>query len=125
MKLARILSLGAALLLMALPVAVAQAPAGHTVVLTWQETDTTSGITFNAYRANGACGTTGQTFASVKTGITADTYSDAGTNGAGVPAGVYCYQVTAVANSAESAPSNPAGATIAPLAPSGFTVKVQ
>lgn len=73
-----------AILCLAVPV---RAQAAHFVTLTFVDADT--GVTFNMYRAPGACPAT-------------------------VSPGTYCYAATAVAGSNESAGSNLAGASIKP-----------
>jgi fibronectin type 3 domain-containing protein len=96
------------------------AQAQHSVSLTW--TDTTSGVTYNMYRATGACAS-GLVFSKLNsTAITATAYTDASSLTAGT---TYCYQVTAVNSSGvESIPSNEAPAVIPnpPPAPTGLTV---
>jgi len=64
-------------------------------------------LTYNVYRATSCAGTFTKINAAA---VSATTYLD------NQPApGSYCYQVTAVLNSAESAPSNDATATILPI----------
>ena len=87
--------------------------AGHSATLSWAApSDATSGTTYNLYRLAGSCPaapTTGFTLLSA--GITATTYTDST-----VTVGSWCYYVTQVQNSTNSAPSNLAGGTAAPLA---------
>jgi len=75
----------------------------HTVTLSWTAS-TTSGATYNVYRQQACSGN----FAQIASAVSATAYIDgAVTNGE-----TYCYEVTAVASSIESAASNPAPATI-------------
>ena len=96
------------------------AQTGKNVGLTWADDLNPSSTTYNAYRAPGSCsGTPG--FAKINVSpIALKTYTDPS-----VPVGVYCYRVTAVYETAESAPSNSAGALIPPESVTGLTVIVQ
>ena len=109
-------------LLLALAPAALSAQTTKNVVLNWTANadGSDTGGTYNAYRAVGACGTSGQKFIAIKTGITALTYTDAS-----ITPGIYCYYVTAVVNTSESSASNTAGITAPPSAPTGFTVVIQ
>ena len=93
----------------------AQATLQHTVILTWNAS-TTSGVTYNVYRAT----VSGGPYTKVNTAsVTTTTYTDA----AGTPGTKYFYVVTAVdANGFESAFSNEASATFLalPAAPTGL-----
>lgn len=82
----------------------------HTVILNWQEDAV--GVTFNMYRAPGAC-SANSIFAQINTTpITTTTYTDT------VSVGIYCYVATAVdASGNESPQSNQAGAIVRPAAP--------
>lgn len=98
--------------------------AQHTVVLTWTApTGTPAAVSYNVYRATGACAS-GLTFAKLNTtAITTTTFTDS--SAALTPNATFCYQATAVgANGVESLPSNQAAATIPgpPGAPTGLTV---
>jgi hypothetical protein len=102
----------------------APAFAQHTVALSWTApTGTPAAVSYNMYRATGACAS-GLTFAKINTAaITGTTYTDS--SSALTPNGIFCYQVTAVsASGVESVPSNQAQATIPgpPSAPTGLTV---
>ena len=98
-----------ALLLIALP---ASAQGTHSVVLTW--TASVDGGAVTVYRAPGACSAS-SVFASVTTGVTANTYTDSA-----ISVGTYCYQITTVVNGTESLPSNQATARILPSAPTAL-----
>lgn len=94
------------------------AQSNHSATLTWSDTTNPAGTTYNVYRATGACAA-GLTFTDIAPGVAVKTYVDST-----VTPGVYCYQVTAVLNGVESAPSNQAGAPVPPNAPS-LTVVVK
>lgn len=104
-------------LLLAVMVA-AQTPQ-HSVTLNWTDTANPSGTTYTVYRAVGLCSGT-PTFSKLATAVTVKTYQDST-----VQPGNYCYQVTATANSVESAPSNTALAPVPSFAPSQLTITVQ
>ena len=108
----RILRLSLLLLLCAFPLL---AFGQHSVQLTWTDAVNTPppATTYSAYRGSGAC-STNPAMTSIKTDITALTYTDAG-----LEVGKYCYYVTAVdaASLLESAPSNTADAKILPHPP--------
>jgi hypothetical protein len=104
--------------------AVLPAFAQHTVVLSWTApTGTPAAVSYNMYRATGACAS-GLTFTKINTApITVTTFTDSST--ALTPNATFCYQATAVSSTGvESVPSNQAGATIPgpPSAPTGLTV---
>ena len=106
------------LLLLAFAVAFAQTQQ-HSVTLTWQDTANPSGTTYTVYRATGLCSGT-PTFSKLATAVSAKTYLDTT-----VQPGNYCYQVTATANSVESAPSNSSLAPVPSFAPQQLVVSVQ
>lgn len=92
------------------------------VTLTWDHPD--SNVTFNVYRAVGACTGT-PAFTKINTVVvTAKTYDDLG------PAeGTYCYTVRAVRDTLESGNSNTVAAAVGPPpvvpgAPTGLSVTV-
>ena len=99
--------------------AAAFAQGGHSVTLSWIDTQNPSGTTYNAWRAAGACPamppTTTAGFTQLNAAaIAAKTYIDSA-----VSAGnTYCYVVTAVSVNGQSAPSNAVGGTI----PAAFPV---
>jgi hypothetical protein len=102
--------------------AIAFGQTSPSVALNWTNAPSNpAGTLTNAYRASGACGTTGQTFTKLNTtGITGTTYADSG-----VARGqTYCYRVTATNGAQESAPSTTADAAIPLAAPSGVTITV-
>lgn len=107
------------LILFAASAALAQAPQQHSVTLNWQDTANPTGTTYSVYRATGLCSGT-PTFNKVATGVATKSYQDTT-----VQPGNYCYQVTATANSVESAPSNTALAPVPSFAPAQLTVTVQ
>lgn len=85
----------------------------HSAVLTWgAASDATVGSTYNVYRAAAVCpasGIAGVTF--IKEGNTsALTFTDSTV----VVGSSYCYYVTQMVGTAESAPSNTAGGTVRP-----------
>ena len=105
--------------------ALAQTPK-HSATLNWSaspDAGTFAGLSYNVYRADGACPSSGALTSPVKIGNTAAlTYADTA-----VTAGAtYCYTVRAVTTAGvESADSAYSGGTV-PLAPaSGLTVTVQ
>jgi hypothetical protein len=98
--------------------------AQHTVVLSWTApTGTPAAVSYNMYRATGACAS-GLTFSKINTApITTTTFTDS--SAALTPNATFCYQATAVSSTGvESVPSNQAGATIPgpPSAPTALTV---
>ena len=108
------------LLLCAASVFAQSAP--HDVVLTWTESDTASGITYNVYRgtSTGSC-TTLPAMTKINTAtVTVMTYTDTSV----VLGGSYCYAVTAVYNGLESAMSVGAGATINKAAPPTINITI-
>lgn len=92
---------------------VAQAATGHSATLTWAApSDATTGTTYSVYRMSGACPSApGTAFSLLAAGITTTSYTDST-----VTVGTWCYYVEQVQNSTNSAPSNLAGGTAAPLA---------
>jgi fibronectin type 3 domain-containing protein len=86
----------------------------HSVTLTWTApSDAISSSTYNEYRLTGACPSTATGFTQLATANTTTTYVDTA-----VTAGTeYCYYVTQVQSSDESAPSNTVSATVRPFAP--------
>jgi len=107
-----------ALILLALPL-FSQAPAQHSVTLTWADTANPAGTTYSVYRATGVC-SGAPTFSKLLTGVAAKTYIDAT-----VTPGNYCYQVTAVFTGIESAPSNTALAPVPSWPPAQLSVTIQ
>lgn len=91
--------------------------APHSVVLTW--TASVDGGAVTVYRATGACSVS-SVFASITTGIAANTYTD-GTVGIGA----FCYQVTTIVNGRESAPSNQITAVVLPSPPTSLNGQPQ
>lgn len=106
----------------------------HFVVLTWSDTDT--GVTFNVYKAAGACPAaapsgfpaTPSPFTKIASAIAPLTFTDSSSN---LTAGtVWCYTTTSfiaatsTAAAQESAASNLAPATIPLLAPTVTTIIV-
>jgi hypothetical protein len=87
----------------------------HSDVLTWTAS-TTTGVTYNVYRAPGTCSTS-SIFASLATGVSPVTYTDASPL-----VGVQCYYVTAAVNGVESVPSNKISVTslVLPQPPTGL-----
>lgn len=90
---------------------------GHSVLLTWVDTQNPTGTTYNMYRASGLC-LGSPAFSKIATGITALTYTDSP-----VPVGNFCYQATASQNGMESAPSNSASAAVLPFPPQTLNAK--
>lgn len=86
----------------------------HQVVLNW--TASTDGGVVTVYRAPGTCSTS-SVFASITTGVAANTYTDST-----VTVGSFCYQVTTVVNGSESKPSNQVTAVILPASPTSLVV---
>jgi hypothetical protein len=98
-------------------VVVVQSGGGHNVVVTWAASPDAAanpGITYNGYRAVSACPPpSGVSFTKIdSTAAGALTFTDT----AVTVATTYCYEITAVLNGLESAPSPQAQAVI-PLAP--------
>ena len=89
----------------------------RTVVLTWDHTDPVPIVTFNVYRATGACPTVAVPIPTKLNAVpvVAKTYTDSN-----VAYGVYCYQVRAFAGGLESVPSNDAQGDAAPGAPTNL-----
>lgn len=107
------------LALLCLPLAAQTPTEQHSVTLNWEDALNPAGTTYSIYRAPGLCSGT-PTFAKLATGVNVKTYVDAT-----VTPGNYCYQVTAVYASIESAPSNSALAPVPSWAPSRLTVTVK
>lgn len=87
---------------------------GHNAVLSWSApSDSTTGTVYNVYRANAVCPVSGVgtlTFTQINTTpVTALTYTD---NTIGI--GNWCYYVTQVTSSVESAPGNTGGGVAKP-----------
>lgn len=95
--------------------------ASHAVTLSWQDTlnPTGAGTTYSVYRSTGLCSGT-PTFSKVASAVTTMTYEDTT-----VTPGNYCYEVTAVLNGMESAPSNTAAAAVPSFAPTQLQVVVR
>ena len=102
----------------------------HTATLSWTDPNNPAGMTYNVYRASGACAAT-TTFPTTPINtapITALTYTDSG-----MAPGTYCYVITAVAVTTvaggtvnlESLPSVASTDSIVPFAPVGVTIKVK
>ncbi len=94
----------------------------HDVVLTWTESDTASGITYNVYRgtSTGSC-TTLPAMTKINTStVSVLTYTDTSV----VLGGSYCYAVTAVYNGLESGMSVGAGASITKAAPPTINITI-
>lgn len=105
------------LLLILLPAALAAQT--RNVALAW--TDSQAAVTFNVYRAAGACPAAPAQFAKINAApVTAKTYTDPD-----IAPGTYCYHVTANASGLESDPSNNAEAQARPFSPGGLTVVVE
>lgn len=95
------------------------AQASHNATLTWTDTSNPTGTTYNVYRATGLCSGT-PTFSKLATAVTVKTYQDTT-----VQPGGYCFMVTAVYNSVESAASNSASAAVPAFSPTGLTLTTQ
>lgn len=92
----------------------------HTATLSWVDTQNpTTATTYTVYRATGLCSGT-PAFSKLASSVTGTTYADAT-----VIAGNYCYQVTAVVNGVESAPSNQALAPVPAFPPQQLSVTVK
>jgi hypothetical protein len=119
--------LGVVVLVILAATSIAQAQTVHTVTLTWTDTKnpnpgTASGTTYDIYRATAACSSS-PTFPTtpLASSVAALTYLD---NTVSVGS-TYCYEVTAVYSGVQSLPSNTAGGTVLPFAPSLTTVVIQ
>lgn len=98
--------------------------AQHSVALSWtQPAGTPAAVSWNIYRATGACAT-GLVMAKINTApLTTTSFTDS--SAALTPNGAFCYQATSVsASGIESAPSNEVTATIPgpPAAPTGLVI---
>jgi hypothetical protein len=82
------------------------APAYH-VVLTWVDTRNPAGTTYSVYRVSGKCSEGHSPSIRIASAIQLKTYTDLA-----VAPGYYCYDVTAVFNRLESAPSATAQAHV-------------
>lgn len=87
---------------------------GHSAVLTWTApSDAVAGSTYNVYRANAVCpttGITGPTWTKITPiSISALTYTDST-----ITAGSWCYYVTQVQGGVEGNPSTTAGGQAKP-----------
>lgn len=91
---------------------------GATLTLTWTDLLNPPSTTYNVKEAQGLCTGT-PTFATIASGVAVKTFVK--TN-PGI--GAKCYIVTAVFSGIESAPSNQAGATIAPAEPTTLNVVI-
>lgn len=91
----------------------------HSVTLNWVDTSNPSGTTYSVYRSVGLCSGT-PSFSKLASAVTAKTYIDST-----VTPGNYCYEVTAVFQSVESAPSNTALAPVPTFPPANLSVTVQ
>jgi hypothetical protein len=90
----------------------------HKVTLNWVDVTNPNGTTYEVFRATGPCGGT-PAFQQLASGVTVLSYVDSS-----VVSGTYCYEVLAVYNAKESAPSNQAAASIPPDAPASLTTSV-
>ena len=84
----------------------------HSVALTWTASASAAAnpsLTYNVYRSPGCSGTFTRLNSS---SVTATSFTDAS-----LASGTYCYQVTAVLNGTESAPSSQAAAVVPAPAP--------
>lgn len=91
----------------------------HSVTLNWVDTSNPSGTTYSVYRSVGLCSGT-PSFSKLASAVTVKTYVDST-----VTPGNYCYEVTAVLQSVESAPSNTALAPVPTFPPANLSVTVQ
>lgn len=91
----------------------------HSVTLNWSDTLNPTGTVYSVYRATGLCSGT-PAFSKIASALAAKTYQDST-----VIPGNYCYQVTATANTVESAPSNTALAPVPSFAPQQLVITVQ
>jgi|SRR6185437_76950 len=107
-KLLLLLSLFVAFMCVAAVAADAQTTT-HSVTLSWVDNSNPTGTTYNVYRASGLCSGS-SVFSKLASAVAAFTYVDST-----VTVGSYCYQVTAVSNSVEGAPSNQVNPTIGPF----------
>ncbi len=92
----------------------------HSVALTWTASASAAAnpsLTYNVYRSPGCSGTFTRLNSSA---VTATSFTDAG-----VAPGTYCYQVTAVLNGSESAPTNQAAAVVPAPAPPRQTARLR
>ncbi len=96
----------------------AQAPTPK-VDITWQDAANPPGTTYAVERGTGKCSDT-PAMTRIASGVTAKTYTDSTVT----IGGDYCYQVRAVYNSKESAPSNQALADIPAASPTGLKTTV-
>jgi hypothetical protein len=98
--------------------------AQHSVTLSWaasSDASSTNPVTYNVLRANGVCGTSGQTFTllSAGAGLSATTFKDTTVLGGQT----YAYEVEAVGqNGAVSGPSNCAVGAVPPFPPGTLAV---
>ncbi|MFH1110970.1 MAG: hypothetical protein V1790_17495 [Planctomycetota bacterium] len=85
------------------------------VILNWDHP--APGVTFNVYRASGACPTPAVPIPTKinASAVAAKTYTDGG-----VAYGIYCYQVRAFAGGLESIPSNDAQGDAGPTPPTNL-----
>jgi hypothetical protein len=95
--------------------------ASHQAVLNWTaSSDAVPSSTYSIFRASGACpAAPGTGFTLLASGVTGTTFTDTT-----ITVGTWCYYVEQVQNGTNSAPSDLAGGTAAPLAPILQTVTV-
>jgi hypothetical protein len=96
------------LIMLALVIPLA-AQASHSVTLTWVDTQNPTGTTYNVKRATGTCTGT-PSFSTISSAVAVKTYTDST-----VTVGNYCYIVTAVFSSIESAPSYSVNPVVGPF----------
>lgn len=101
-------------------VALAQTP--RNVTLTWTDSTNPAGTGYNVYRAVGSCAGSPALVKVTATPLTAKTYTDSAISGGNT----YCYAVTAVNATLESAKSQTAAAVVIPdlAPPTGLTTTV-
>jgi hypothetical protein len=85
------------------------AQTSHTVTLTWVDSSNPAGTTYNVKRATGTCSGT-PAFSTIASAVAVKTFTDST-----VTIGNYCYIVTAVFSSIESAPSNSVNPVVGPF----------
>ena len=99
----------------------AGAQSSHSVSLSWgasPDAGANPSLTYNVYRAASGCTGT-PTFSKLNTAsVSGTSFSDLSVS----VGNTYCYEVTAVLNGLESAPSNSAPAVILPAAPQTLVV---
>lgn len=95
------------------------AQSGHTVTLTWEDTQNPAGTTYSVYRADAPCSGT-PTYIKLAEALTVFTYDDTG-----VQSGNYCYMTTATFNNLESTQSNTVHVIVPNFPPVNLAVTVQ